>query len=156
MSTRIFLFVYGTLLLMVACQPNTCPPDKKAMISTFNEFVNTTMRAKEFYTIKEWESKDKEFNQYLQICYPPLDTTLYLDERKAFWTDALRYYFKRYDNRVTTELLNNKNPNSKIMQMQIKSIWANPDEAFQQIFQEMTGLRFEEALDAVRDSNTSQ
>ena len=77
---------------------------------------------------------------------------MYLDERQKFWSDALRYYFKRYDERVTFELLNNKNPNSKVLQNQIKSTWANPDVAFQQIFQEMTGLKFDDAVNAVRDS----
>lgn len=83
----------------------------------------------------------------------PYDTLMYLDERQKFWSDAIRYYFKRYDNRITTELLNAKNPNSKLMQNQIRSLWANPDVAFQQIFQEMTGLKFDDAVDAVRDTS---
>ena len=138
--------------LYPACNPVSCPKTKKELISRFNQFVGSTVRDKEFYSIREWEAKDKEFSGYLQDCYPILDTTFYLDDKQRFWSDALRYYFKRYDNRVTTELLNNKNPNSVMLQTQIRSIWANPDEAFTRIFQEMTGLKFDDALKAARDS----
>lgn len=144
-----------TIILLVggyACKHIDCPNSKTELINTFNQFVNTTVKEKRYYSIKEWESKDIEFTGYLQNCYPQYDTLYYLDERQKFWSDALRYYFKRYDNRVTVELLNNKNPNSKIMQSQIKSIWANPDEAFSEIFNEMTGLKFDEAVKAVRDT----
>ncbi len=110
------------------------------------------MREKHYYSIKEWESKDMAFSNFIQNCYPAVDSTLYLDEKQKFWSDAIRYYFKRYDNRITAEIFNGKNPNSKIMQTKIRSVWANPDEAFSQIFQEMTGLKFEDELKAVRDS----
>ena len=139
-------------VLYSACNPVPCPKTKKELINNFNQFVSNTVRTKEFYTIREWETKDKEFSGYVQECYPLLDTTFYLDDKQRFWSDALRYYFKRYDNRVTTELFNNKNPNSVILQAQIRSIWANPDEAFTRIFQEMTGLKFDDALKAARDS----
>lgn len=139
-------------VLYSACNPVPCPKTKKELINNFNQFVSNTVRTKEFYSIREWETKDKEFSGYVQECYPLLDTTFYLDDKQRFWSDALRYYFKRYDNRVTTELFNNKNPNSVILQAQIRSIWANPDEAFTRIFQEMTGLKFDDALEAARDS----
>ncbi len=139
-------------VIVIACKKNNCPDSKTSLINQFNQFVNTTLRTKQYYSIKEWEIKDKEFTEYLQVCYPPHDTLMYLDERQKFWSDALRYYFKRYDERVTFELLNNKNPNSKMLQNQIRSTWANPDVAFQQIFQEMTGLKFDDAVNAVRDT----
>lgn len=141
--------------LYSACNPVSCPKTKKELITNFNQFVSNTVRTKEFYTIREWETKDKEFSGYVQECYPLLDTTFYLDDKQRFWSDALRYYFKRYDNRVTTELFNNKNPNSVILQTQIRAIWANPDEAFTQIFREMTGLKFDDALKAARDSTAA-
>ncbi|MEP7269719.1 MAG: hypothetical protein ABI844_19030 [Saprospiraceae bacterium] len=139
-------------LIFMACRQSICPESKTSLLNDFNKFVNTTVRTKQFYNIKEWESKDKEFTSYLQTCYAPYDTLMYLDERQKFFSDALRYYFKRYDNRVTIELLNSKNPNSKLLQTQIKSIWANPDQAFSQIFEEMTGLKFDEAVEAVRSN----
>lgn len=138
---------------MYSCKNTSCPDNKTTLINQFNQFVNTTLRSKQYYSIKEWQSKDQEFTNYLQNCYMPYDTLMYLDERQKFWSDAIRYYFKRYDNRITTELLNAKNPNSKLMQNQIRSLWANPDVAFQQIFQEMTGLKFDDAVDAVRDTS---
>ncbi len=141
--------------LYSACNPVSCPKTKKELITNFNQFVSNTVRTKEFYTIREWETKDKEFSGFVQDCYPLLDTTFYLDDKQRFWSDALRYYFKRYDNRVTTELFNNKNPNSVILQAQIRAIWANPDEAFTQIFREMTGLKFDDALKAARDSTAA-
>lgn len=141
--------------LYSACNPVSCPKTKKELITNFNQFVSNTVRTKEFYTIREWEIKDKEFSGFVQDCYPLLDTTFYLDDKQRFWSDALRYYFKRYDNRVTTELFNNKNPNSVILQAQIRAIWANPDEAFTQIFREMTGLKFDDALKAARDSTAA-
>lgn len=136
-----------------SCKQSSCPDSKTSLLSQFNQFVNTTVRTKQFYSIKEWESKDKEFSHYIQSCFAPFDTTMYLDERQKFWSDAIRYYFKRYDNRVTLELLNTKNENSKIMLPQIRSTWANPDQAFAEIFNEITGLKFEEAVDAVRDTS---
>lgn len=148
----LFLALIIILIVAVACNKNNCPDSKTSLINQFNQFVNTTMKSKQYYSIKEWEIKDKEFSEYLHVCYPPYDTLMYLDERQKFWSDAIRYYFKRYDERVTFELLNNKNPNSKVLQNQIKSTWANPDLAFQQIFQEMTGLKFDDAINAVRDS----
>ena len=149
---NLFFLVVIFIIAAVACKKNNCPDTKTTLINQFNQFVNTNLKSKLYYSIKEWETKDKEFTEYLQVCYPPLDTSMYLDERQKFWSDALRYYFKRYDERVTFELLNNKNPNSKVLQNQIKSTWANPDVAFQQIFQEMTGLKFDDAVNAVRDS----
>ncbi|MBK6391474.1 MAG: hypothetical protein KA109_09535 [Saprospiraceae bacterium] len=155
MGSQYFKYILGGLsivLVYAACRSVECPPNKTELLNKFNQFVNATMQTKQFYSIKEWESKDQVFSGYLQNCYPKYDSLYYLDERQKFWTDALRYYFKRYDNRVTVELLNNKNPNSQIMQNQIKSTWANPDQAFTQIFQEMTGLKFDDAMQAVRDS----
>lgn len=156
-KTQHILGVLGLMVLLgSSCKRTDCPGGKTELINSFNAFINTTIRAKQFYSIREWESKDKEFTGFLQDCYPKFDTMLYLDERQRFWSDAVRYYFKRYDNRVTVELLNNKNPNSKMMQNQIKSIWADPDEAFTQIFKEMTGLKFDDAIEAVRDTNLTR
>ncbi len=142
-------------MILQACNPVSCPKTKNELINQFNQFVSTTVKTKQYYTIREWESKDKEFNGFIQDCYPLVDTTFYLDDKQKFWSDALRYYFKRYDNRVTLELLHGKNPNSKIILTQIRSIWSNPDEAFTQIFNEITGLKFDEALEAVRDSSNN-
>ncbi len=154
MTRKVLLASMVGMMIWSACTDVDCPANKNELINKFNAFTNTTIRTKQFYSIREWESKDKEFTGFLQRCYQPLDTLMYLDERQKFWSDAIRYYFKRYDNRVTVELLNNKNPNSKMMQQQIKSIWANPDEAFSQIFQEMTGMKFDDAVQAVRDSTS--
>ncbi|MEP7323959.1 MAG: hypothetical protein ABI761_18670 [Saprospiraceae bacterium] len=140
----------------LACKRVDCPANKTELVNKFNQFVNSTVRNKRFYSIREWESKDQEFSDYLQNCYTKFDTILYLDERQKFWSDAIRYYFKRYDTRVTVELLNSKNPNSKIMQNQIKSTWANPDQAFTEIFREFTGLKFDDALEAARDSTVNK
>lgn len=153
LTFKVLILTTFIMILWQACKRVDCPSSKTELINKFNQFVNTTVRTKQFYSIKEWEGKDIEFSGYLQDCYGKFDTLLYLDERQKFWSDALRYYFKRYDNRVTVELLNGKNPNSKIMQNQIKSTWANPDQAFTEIFNEITGLKFDEAVQAVRDTS---
>ena len=155
-STLMYLAGYAFLTLgLQACNPVSCPNNKTELINNFGQFVNTTVKTKQYYSIREWESKDKEFTGYIQDCYPLIDTTFYLDDKQKFWSDALRYYFKRYDNRVTVELLNNKNPNSVALQAQIRSIWSNPEEAFTQIFREITGLKFDDALEAVRDTSNN-
>ena len=46
--------------------------------------------------------------EFYSNCYPAVDSTLYLDEKQKFWSDAIRYYFKRYDNRITAEIFNGK------------------------------------------------
>ena len=143
----------GLYMILQACNPVSCPKTKNELIDQFSQFVSTTVKTKQYYSIREWESKDKEFSGFIQDCYPLVDTTFYLDDKQKFWSDALRYYFKRYDNRVTLELLHGKNPNSKIILTQIRSIWSNPDEAFTQIFNEITGLKFDDALEAVRDTS---
>lgn len=153
-STLLYLAGFtGLTLYLLACNPVSCPKNKNELIDQFGQFVSTTVRTKQYYSIREWEAKDKEFTGYLQDCYPLVDTTFYLDDKQKFWSDALRYYFKRYDNRVTVELFNPKNPNSQVLQAQIRSIWPDPNEAFTQIFREITGIKFDDALEAARDSS---
>ena len=69
MGSQYFKYILGGLsivLVYAACRSVECPPNKTELLNKFNQFVNATMQTKQFYSIKEWESKDQVFSGYLK------------------------------------------------------------------------------------------
>jgi uncharacterized FlaG/YvyC family protein len=88
----IFILFFG---LLSSCHLGKCP-NKSDFLSSFDAFTTNIEEDKNL----NWESKDKEFYQYMNDCYDLYDKELTNSEKAKLWLGAVKYYTAKHDGRL--------------------------------------------------------
>ena len=76
---------------MNACSFNPKCINKESFLKGFDEFSKDIEKHYEELNGKDWIDIDKEFKEYVDICYPKFKKDLTIKEKIGFWKHTLSY-----------------------------------------------------------------
>jgi len=89
------LLVLFSLLVLYSCNMNCL--NKEAFINGYNTFSTDVKEHYQEIGPSQWADIDKEFKEYVEICYPKFKEEMSINERIDFWKHTISYGFYRGD-----------------------------------------------------------
>jgi hypothetical protein len=144
------LFFFLHLIIVSSCQTDVCPGNPDSLNENFQSFVEEIKSADRFYSSNQWEELDKEFLLYTKDCYNSLKPEFTDDQKKFFWSYGIQYFVIKDRKNATKILLDPEISFAAHVRENILETWKTPDEAFTEIFTQVTGQKFDSLLQKVR------
>lgn len=85
------LFMLLLASLFVQCQMITHCKDKESFIYNYEKFTDDIKKHHNDLQKSDWASIDREFEMYVDECYPKYKSGLDLNEKISFWKNTLTY-----------------------------------------------------------------
>ncbi|MCB0704794.1 MAG: hypothetical protein KDC34_05765 [Saprospiraceae bacterium] len=117
-----YVLILFASIAVSSCSVNQCGGNKDRFLSNFNELVNEITDANLPYSDKNWDKYDKRFRVLVEDCYPEYEDDLSRRERRKFWGQFVKYYYKRYGAGVAREMLGKGSTKLEGIQIQLDDL----------------------------------
>ncbi len=91
MQKTVFLLLIISSLAMGSCALNSPCSTKEDFSVSYGQFIAEITSQYSTLTEQQWESKDADINEYLDLCYEKYKEDLNIKEKVSFWKNALTY-----------------------------------------------------------------
>ena len=134
------------LLVASSCTINPCLT-KGQFINGYNSFTDQVSEKYEDLSEKQWESRDKQMESFVNYCYKKHEEKLEADEKKSFWVKYFKYKFQRHGKDLFKAIESDAKEYSIEIENELENLFDNPEEDVKLILREMYGDDLNEAVD---------
>lgn len=115
-------FIALILFLTSACSTNECGSNKAKFLANFNDLIEEVTEAELDYSDDAWDKHDNRFRKFVEDCYPEYEEELSNRERRKFWGQFVKYYYKRYGAGLAQEMLAQGGAQLEGVQLQLDNL----------------------------------
>lgn len=136
------------ILCVSSCQLDPCS-NKKSFTSSFEKFTDEVSKSNETMQATDWKTWDAKFDKYVSECYVQHKNDMTIEERKQFWINSVKYYYKRHGKSLFTELNNTDDPLASMIKKEMDNVFQDPNESIIAVVKEVFGDDLNSTIDKV-------
>jgi hypothetical protein len=116
------LSLLSLVLFLGSCSLNPCGNSKAKFLERMNELSELAAKSEWAYSDARWGKHDESFKLLVEQCYEQFESELSGREKRRFWTQSLRYQYKRVGSGMSKELLDPKDGKLKQWRNELESL----------------------------------